>query len=340
MESVVSRLGNRPMPHSLVALGSNLGDRRRALDRAVELLAADSANAHVVASQPIETPPAGGPQGQGPFLNAAVAFETTHSPEQLHALLRRIELDIGRQPGPRWAPRVIDLDLLLYDDAIVATQVLSIPHPRMSFRRFVLAPAAQIAPRMVHPLSGWTVSELLAHLDAAAPYVALLGTPEVDRSTLAQAAARAVGGAYLGDPAGHTREPPIQFLDRATRLLREHDWRGQHGEAVSDFYLDECLAYGRLDPDVAEESRLREAWQAARQSVPRPKLVVVLDTFEQVVAAARGRSGQKPGASRDQRLRHELLALAARQDQGPVLFAGDDPQAQLNEITAAIAAMH
>jgi hypothetical protein len=211
----------------------------------------------------------------------------------------------------------------------------------MSFRRFVLAPAAQIAPRMVHPLSGWTIAELLAHLDAAAPYVALLGMPDVDRSALAQAAARAVGGTYLGDPAGHTREPPIQFLDRATRLLSQHAWHGQHGVAISDFYLDECLAYARLGSDAAGESRLREAWQAARQSVPRPKLVVVLDTFEQVVAAARGSRGQTPGASRDQRLRHELLALAARQDQGPVLFAGrDDPRAQLNEITAAVAAMH
>jgi hypothetical protein len=210
----------------------------------------------------------------------------------------------------------------------------------MAFRRFVLAPAAQVAARMVHPLAGWTIGELLAHLDAAAPYVALLGTPDDDKSTLAQAAARAVGGSYLGDPAGHGREPPIQFLDHATRLLSQHDWHGQHGVAISDFYLDECLAYARLSSDATEESRLRQVWQAARQSVPRPKLVVVLDTFEQVVAA-RGSGGQTPGASRDERLRHELLALAARPDQGPVLYAGrGDPQAQLNEITAAIAAMH
>jgi 2-amino-4-hydroxy-6-hydroxymethyldihydropteridine diphosphokinase len=336
------------MPRALVALGANLGDRRHALRRAVELLGAEGANTGMAASRFYETAPIGGPSGQGAFLNAAVALDTTLAPEQLHALLRRIERELGRAPHARWVPRTIDLDLLLYDDAVISTPELSVPHPRMAFRRFVLAPAAEVAPEMVHPLAGWSIGRLLAHLDSAAPYVALLALPSSGRTALARKVARAVGGTTLElgaaamealDPSGQADTRPIQFLDRARSLLAGRDMRAGGSPVISDFYFDECLAFARGDLDQSQYERFYRDWAEARRAVEPPKLLVVLETWEDAVAArAAPRLG--PETPPIECLRQELLALATREDVGPVLFAGrDDPQAQFEEITAAIAAM-
>ncbi|MEX0979096.1 MAG: 2-amino-4-hydroxy-6-hydroxymethyldihydropteridine diphosphokinase [Pirellulales bacterium] len=331
------------MSRSLVALGANLGERQRTLTRTVEMLAAEKTISNLAVSRFHETAPVGGPLGQGAFLNAVVALDTVLSPQELHELLKRIEMVLGRLPAVRWAPRTIDLDLLLFDDAIVCTPTLAVPHPRMAFRRFVLAPAAEVAPEMVHPLVGLSVAELLAHLNAAAPYVALLGMPDSGRSWLARAAARAVGGSYLAapaDPSGHVPPRPIQFLDRAAGLLANHHWRAAPGVVVSDFYFDECLAYARMDLDDRQYERFRQSWAAVRERVVRPKLLVVLDTWEQGVNARSNAPPLGGDAQAADRLRRELLVLAARGEGGPVLYAGrDDPQVQLHEITAAIAAM-
>lgn len=339
------------MPRSLIALGANLGDRQQTLRRAVELLAAARGNTRIAPSGFHETRPSGGPPGQGAFLNAAVALDTTLTPEQLHGLLRRIEIELGRKPAPHWAARAIDMDLLLFDDRVVSTPQLAVPHPRMTFRRFVLAPAAEVASEMVHPLVGWTIGRLLAHLDSAAPYVAILGMPDSDRPALAQKVAHAVGGTYLAgpaiaasavrgvDPSGQGEGRPLQFLDRAGALLAGCDLRARRVAVVSDFYLDECLACARMDSDHCQYEQIHQAWATVRQTVEAPKLLVVLDTWPNAVAVRAGEP-QLPDAPQADRLRRELLHLATRTDVGPVLFAGrDDPQAQFEEITAAIAAM-
>ncbi len=165
------------MPRSLVALGANLGDPRRSLARAVELLGAERQIASVRCSRWHETTPIGGEPGQPPFLNAVACLDTTLSASQLHAVLQVIERALGRQRGQRWAARSLDLDLLLYDDQVIDTPALVVPHPRMAFRRFVLEPAAEVAQDMVHPTIGWTVRQLLDHLNTAPNYVALLGPP-------------------------------------------------------------------------------------------------------------------------------------------------------------------
>ncbi len=340
------------MPRSLIALGSNLGDRARTLRRAVELVAADRSISGVVASGFHETPPIGGPADQGAYLNAAVALDTTLAPEKLHDLLRRIETELGRRPGPRWAARAIDLDLLLFGEGIIGTPTLAVPHPRMAFRRFVLAPAAEVAREMVHPLIDWTIGRLLAHLDTAASYLALLGMPDGGRSALARRVAGHVGGTYLADPSkvepastradlsGHAERRQIQFLDRAASLLGSRDWHAAREVAVSDFYFDECLAYARIGLDEPDYQRFREAWAAKRKTLVAPKLLVVLDAWAPGLQARSEATQLPPDAEPDDRLRLELLRIAARSDQGPVLYAGrDDPQAQFDEITAAIAAM-
>jgi 2-amino-4-hydroxy-6-hydroxymethyldihydropteridine diphosphokinase len=110
-----------------------------------------------------ETSPVGGPAHQPDFLNAVITARTSLSAPALFTLLRDLELRAGREPdGMRNAPRTLDLDLLLYGTRRIATRTLTVPHPRMATRLFVLVPLAEIAPRRVVPGTGKTVARLLA----------------------------------------------------------------------------------------------------------------------------------------------------------------------------------
>jgi len=162
-----------------LGLGSNLGDRRARIDAALAALRADPAVRSVVASDPVETDPVGGPPGQGKFLNAAAEIETDLAPEALLEELKRIERSLGRRPGPRWGPREIDLDILLYGEEILETDTLVIPHPRLRERRFVLAPLAEIAPKARDPVTGLSVRNLLKKVSDTL----FSGTAETGKST-------------------------------------------------------------------------------------------------------------------------------------------------------------
>ncbi len=153
------------MAHALIALGSNLGDRAAILDRAVSLLANASGVTVLRVSRWHETDPVGGPAGQGPYLNGAALLDTSLDPFAFARELETVESVLGRVRSERWGPRTIDLDLLLYDSVRIETPVLCVPHPRMTQRRFVLAPAAEIAPNMLHLPSGRTVQDLLLRLE-------------------------------------------------------------------------------------------------------------------------------------------------------------------------------
>lgn len=147
-----------------IAFGSNLGDRHATLAGAYAALTSDPAIRPLRASCLFETAPIGGPDGQGRFLNTALAVETEHSAHALLARCMTVEQHFRRERKIRWDARTLDLDILLYGDEVIATADLEVPHPRMHLRRFVLVPLADIAADAIHPILGESIKSLLARL--------------------------------------------------------------------------------------------------------------------------------------------------------------------------------
>lgn len=151
----------------LLALGSNMGDREATMLAAlVELEAAGVKT--VARSTFVETPallPKGAPPAWDmPYLNQVIVVQTSHAPEVLLAITQGVEEQLGRVHRGHWGPREIDIDLLAYHKEILETETLTLPHPHMPFRRFVLMPLVEIAPDWKHPVLAKTSTEMLAEL--------------------------------------------------------------------------------------------------------------------------------------------------------------------------------
>lgn len=152
------------MSHTVyLALGSNLGDRLANLEAA---LAALPPTVHLVAASSVYETPPWGYLDQPAFLNQVVKVETDLPPGELLTYLKALEVQLGRVDSVRYGPRVIDLDILFYDDLVLEIPGLNIPHPRLHERAFVLVPLADLAPDLYHPVQGATVTELLQRIDS------------------------------------------------------------------------------------------------------------------------------------------------------------------------------
>jgi 2-amino-4-hydroxy-6-hydroxymethyldihydropteridine diphosphokinase len=145
-----------------IALGTNLGNRLENLKTALKLLLPE---VRVIKASPVYETPPWGYLNQADFLNQVIEAETDLTPEELLVYLKGLEAQIGRRASFKYGPRLIDLDILFYEDLILETAHLSIPHPRMHERSFVLVPLADLNPDLLHPKADRTIRELLGSTD-------------------------------------------------------------------------------------------------------------------------------------------------------------------------------
>jgi len=251
------------MARCLIGCGSNQGRPRQHLDDARDLLRSMPGVTLVAASRARETRPVGGPAGQPPFLNGAFLVDTDFTPSDMLGVLTAIENTLHRERSEQWGPRTIDLDLLLYDDLVIEQPGLTVPHPRMATRRFVLEPCAEIAPDFMHPLAGCTVRDLLENISGAHPRVAVVGVPGSGAAEVAAAVAGSWLDTALLDPhdilSGAPDTPPnVMILVIAEPTALDH----------------------RLTNHAAAELQrtLRQRLQSPASGTPgRPKAVVVVE---------------------------------------------------------------
>ncbi|MFT5524043.1 MAG: 2-amino-4-hydroxy-6-hydroxymethyldihydropteridine diphosphokinase [Pirellulaceae bacterium] len=297
------------MSQCFISLGANLGQRAENIGRAVELLAANPRIHSVRCSSLLETQSVGGPPDQPPFFNAAAELETSLDPESLLRVLQDVEQQLGRTRHQRWDKRTLDLDILLFDDLVIQTQQLTVPHPRMAFRRFVLNPLAEIASNTLHPQLGWTVAEIIQHLDYAPPYIALTGAPGAGKTTIVEAIRREYASLfevrteklaeidlpkYYDDPTQAGWETELSFLKRRSQLVRDLP-AGKY--LLTDFWLDQSLAAAEMWLPPQQCGRLAELLDQMQEEVLQPRLIAFVSAPSSKLTSRiqqRGRSYELP----------------------------------------------
>ena len=230
-----------------IALGSNLGDRWATLSAAVQRLRAEPGLRVVARSEFYETAPVNCPPGSGEFLNAVASVETDRSPQDLLRLLHRIERQFGRVRAETNSPRTLDLDLILYDSAVIDTPELIVPHPRMHERAFVLVPLAEIAPDAVHPISKITVRELASAV--ARDDIRVLAAPR-------GSASRELSGLralVTGSTSGIGRAIATAFADHGADVVLHG--RGFIPPPLDDEHESDVIAFGTATDAVLRSYR-------------------------------------------------------------------------------------
>ena len=297
------------MARCLIACGSNEGQPRQHLADAGDLLRSMPGLTLLATSRIRETRPVGGPAGQAPFMNGAFLVETEFAAAELLGVLTAIENTLHRERLERWGPRTIDLDLLLYEDLVIEQPGLTIPHPRMTTRRFVLEPCAEIAPDFVHPLAGCSVQDLLDNISVAHPHVAVVGVPGSGAAEVAAAVADV-------------------WLD--TVLLDMDDiLRGVAAEVAILLVAEEAVL----------AQRLADGGRCAPGTVVDPPAAATAVVDAEATGVIH--SVAELGAIQAE-LRHRLLAPASGADRRPkavVIVQANDLERAIGEAVAAVEAM-
>jgi len=256
------------MAKCLIGVGSNLGNSREILDGAVEHLAKtfDVLAVSKWFAYPAIGPVEGEDQQQPDFLNGVLVLESSLNPQDTANILHETEKLAGRERIVRWSSRTLDVDLLLYGDETVQTKTLQVPHPRMMSRRFVLEPACQVAPEMLHPSIGWSMKKIFSHLRDEKPYFSVIGTDSQKTQLFIERLQAEVGGAIIPnlDSAPNVPSPDrnqlIQYVTEKMATLKSHPT----GPWFGNFWIGELS----LRPDC-ENAEWAKEWH--------PKLVLVTD---------------------------------------------------------------
>lgn len=182
------------MPRTLISLGANLGNVRETMKLAQQMLQDEFVGGELRFSRLYRTPPVGGPDGQGDFLNGIAALTSDLDVWSIWESVKRVESGLGRHRLHRWEARRIDVDILLHSqredshgevgetvrlmESVIWTPHFKVPHPRMCMRSFMLVPALEVAANWIEPVSGWTLERLAQNLKSSHPIV--IATPSAD----------------------------------------------------------------------------------------------------------------------------------------------------------------
>lgn len=297
---------------ALLAFGSNVGNRRDFLQKALREIEKAVAVTVTAVSCLYETEP-WGETDQSPFLNQVVALRTTLSPEELFELCQAVELRVGRRGSYRWGPREIDIDLLVYGDLTLNTDILIVPHPRLSERRFVLAPLAEICPDIMIPGTGKTAAQLLADCrdtsavslyrekedpvkesaGNTATYIAIEGVIGAGKTSMAKLLSEELNAKliieepetnpyledFYRDPRRYAFQAQLFFLiSRYRQLLDLPQQDLFHPYMIADFIFskDKIFAYMNLEKrDLVLYERISTLMET---ELPKPDLVIYLQS--------------------------------------------------------------
>ncbi|MBX9788446.1 MAG: 2-amino-4-hydroxy-6-hydroxymethyldihydropteridine diphosphokinase [Pirellulales bacterium] len=335
-------------------MGANLGDRAATLDAAVDRLGQLACTQLRLRSRWFDTRAVGGPEGQPGFLNGAAVIETKLAPEQVVRSLLDIESQFGRHRSGRWQPRELDLDLLLYDELVISRPELTVPHPWMAVRRFVLEPAAEVAPNLLHPSTGWSVARLLENLNTAHQYVAVASSDNALADRFAAELARRANANLLCLMPGLTdaqasgssaREVALESVRRWAEQLAPERWppaaapRGGTwvvsnrwiGESFVDAHMAQAAHAPAPHRGLMSTEGIAASWSEITSRVVMPKLILRVERSHKSVSVG----PTVPSADRAANLAAEL----ARPGHGPVLqLCAADWDRAVDDGLAALAA--
>ncbi|MEM7314879.1 MAG: 2-amino-4-hydroxy-6-hydroxymethyldihydropteridine diphosphokinase [Planctomycetota bacterium] len=311
----------------LIGIGANVGDRHGNLSQAIEFLSKADDVEHVATSELRESMPIGGPDSQSIYLNGAVRVRSKRSPEAMLKLLLATERRLGRERDKRWGPRTVDLDLLLYEQQVISQPGLEVPHPWMALRKFVMEPAAEIAPDWVHPRVDWTMQKLWDHLQNCRPLIAIAGLKHEQLPLIGQIAKKLSIGLISqedrddskpkipakNDNSVPTESDPIELHDVLAERVKTKLQSNPKRPIVCDFWWESPLAH--------------QGAELPSQPFPADLLILV------------GPTDNDDSAAKDASFRR-LEQFATRPKLGPFLHVTSKDSARMvHDISAAIEGM-